>query len=308
MDGFHVARQIEIDAPIEDVWAALATAERMLLWLAPAVPDGELRPGDNGKLAIHMPWAAIDFLRIDAADPPHRLRLYNLPDETRTITYTLAEEAGQTRVTIEVNDALPGGDSSPDRRELSGLGWDMTLPNLKAAVEGAPLPAPFAATGPLFGYWRQFGNSYGLERSIVIDAPREAVWDALVDPAHIQAWFSPTTPWRRSALEVGGRIFVTNEETGEEMYVQVFETLDPPREYAARTLPETADSPTYVTRYLLTEGSGGTRLTLIYTGYQPSDDGHHWAEMEQTTYGFGLMLQNIKAHLEGTPLPMPGGF
>ena len=308
MDGFHLARQLEIDAPIEDVWAALATPDRLFSWLAPAVPDGELRQDEHGKLTIHMPWSVVDFLQIDTAEPPHSLRLRNLPDETRTITFTLAEEAGRTRVLVEVSGALPAGDSGADRLDLSGLGWDMTLPNLKAAAEGAPLPMPFAGTGPLFGYWRQFSDGYGVERSIFIDASREAVWNALVDPAHIQAWFSPTTPWQRSALEVGGRIFVTNEETGEEMYVQVFETLDRPREYAARTLPETADSPTYVTRYLLDDEENGTRLTLIYTGYQSSDDGHHWPEMEHTTYGFGLMLKNTKAQLGGTALVMPGGF
>ena len=30
--------------------------------------------------------------------------------------------------------------------------------------------------------------------------------------------------------------------------------------------------------------------------------------MEQNAFGFGMMLENLQAHIEGKSLPYPGGF
>ncbi|HEU5103014.1 MAG TPA: SRPBCC domain-containing protein [Roseiflexaceae bacterium] len=59
-----------------------------------------------------------------------------------------------------------------------------------------------------------------VERSVWIDASRERVWQAVTDPKQIQQWYSPTTAWELSALEVGRRLFVCDPETGAEMYAQ----------------------------------------------------------------------------------------
>jgi hypothetical protein len=37
------------------------------------------------------------------------------------------------------------------------------------------------------------------------------------------------------------------------------------------------------------------------------DDIRH-PRMEENTFGFGMMLDNLKAAVEGTSLPYPGGF
>jgi uncharacterized protein YndB with AHSA1/START domain len=146
-----------------------------------------------------------------------------------------------------------------------------------------------------------------VERSIWIDAPRERVWQAVTDPEHVEKWFSPGTAWRLSALSVGGRLFVPNEETGAEMYTQVIELIDPPYKFVMRSKPEPPETP-HVTAYTLEEEKGGTRLTVTYSGYELEPGDIRWTNMEQNAFGFGMMLENLKAHSEGKSLPYPGGF
>jgi uncharacterized protein YndB with AHSA1/START domain len=146
-----------------------------------------------------------------------------------------------------------------------------------------------------------------IERSIWINAPRDRVWHAITDPQRIQQWFSPTTPWECSELAVGGRLYVRDPDTGAEMYVQVIERMEPPAHFITRTVPEPPGIP-HVTIYALAEERGGTRLTLTHTGYELAPADQRAAQVEQNAFGFGMMLENIQAHVEGTPLPYPGGF
>jgi uncharacterized protein YndB with AHSA1/START domain len=199
-------------------------------------------------------------------------------------------------------------DAGEDRLAQSGAAWEQTLSNLKAYVDGVELPYPQAFVGPLFGYWRKPKQKLAVERSIWIAVRRERVWRAITDPKQLQQWFSPATPWELSALEVGGRYYVYNSETDAEMYVQVIELVDPPRQLITRSVPEPPDTVMKTTIYTLMEEDGGTRLTVTHSGYEQAPDDTRRGEMEQNTFGFGMMLQNVKAYLEGQSLPFPGGF
>ena len=138
--------------------------------------------------------------------------------------------------------------------------------------------------------------------------PRERVWRALTDAKQIQLWFSPTTPWELSALEAGGRLYVHNADTNSEMYVEIIELLDPPHQFATRTVPEPPDTIVNGKKYTLKEENGGTRLTVTLSGYEQEPEDSRWSNMEENTFGFGMMLQNTKAYIEGKALPFPGGF
>jgi hypothetical protein len=56
------------------------------------------------------------------------------------------------------------------------------------------------------------------------------------------------------------------------------------------------------------EEHGGTRLTLTLAGYEQEPDDTRWGHIEENAFGFGMMLQNTKAHAEGRNLPFPWGF
>lgn len=144
-----------------------------------------------------------------------------------------------------------------------------------------------------------------IERTIWIAAPRERVWQALTDPAQVEQWFSPGVRWTLTALEVGGRLFVQDGDA--ELFAQIIEVFDPPRELVMRSQPEPPAQPE-VTAYRLEEENGGTRLTLTHTGYERMPEDVRQQRLLQDSMGFTMMLENLQAHGEGRSLPHPQGF
>jgi uncharacterized protein YndB with AHSA1/START domain len=225
-----------------------------------------------------------------------------------TFTYTLEEENNGTCVKVIMDgfEALPDH-AREDRLGQSRSSWEKTFKNLKAYGEGTALPFPQAYVAPLFGYWREIKQTFALERSIWIDAPLERVWQAVTDPVQLEGWFSPGTAWQMSALEVGGKLYVLDAKTGAELHTQIIDAVEPPHRFVLHTPPDTSGK-SEVTNYALREENGGTRLTIIHAGYERMTQETRWRAMEQNTFGFGMMLQNAKAFVEGKSLPVPSGF
>jgi uncharacterized protein YndB with AHSA1/START domain len=133
------------------------------------------------------------------------------------------------------------------------------------------------------------------------------VWQAITDPAEIQKWFSPGTEWRGTGLHVGATLSVVDPETGADTHMQVIDVVDPPVLIVTRTIGEPSE-PSYVTDWKLAEEDGGTRLSLTYSGYETQPEEGRGDLMEQNAFGFGMMLTNLKAQVEGEALPFPFGF
>lgn len=306
MTDLTVARSLWIDAPRERVWRAITDPDQIARWLLPPALGAQLVRDEGGALALSLGPMQMALAAFETLDPPRRAISRSLPDGLLTTTYTLAEERGGTLVTVTLSGfaALPP-EARAERMLPAGAGWEKGLQNLSAALSGADLPFPEGYVAALSGLRRQQPAALAVERSIWIRAPRARVWRAITDAAELERWFSPGTPWVSTGQEVGDRVFVRDPATGAEMYTQVIEQLDPPGHLVTRSLPEPG-APVSTTTYLLAEESGGTRLTLTYAIYDLAAS--RWAELEQHAFGFGLMLLNIKAHIEGTPLPVPGGF
>ncbi len=150
-------------------------------------------------------------------------------------------------------------------------------------------------------------ETIGIERSIWINATRERVWQAITDPAQVEAWFAPGTTFKSSGSGVGARLYVENPETGAEMYVQIIEISDPPSQLVLRS-QSSPPEPSFTTSYKLDEENNGTRLTFVHAGYDGLPEEMRQQTMSQNGAGFELMVGNIKAFIEGTPLPNPAGF
>lgn len=310
MDHIPTAtRSLVIDAPPADVWRALTEPAQLVKWFVPNLPGAEMALDEAGRLTVHMGPMTMDLATLRVLEPECRATLRALPDELLTITYTLAAAGAGTELTVALTglEALPAA-ARTDRLGLVEAAWDKALHNLAAHLAGGDLPFPQAYVGPLLGLWREPEQQIAIERSIWIKAPRARVWQALTDPQQFQQWFSPTTPWVLTQLAVGGRLYVSDPETKAELYTSIIEVLDPPVQFVLRHPNDTPGAGDKRTNYTLTEENGGTRLTLLYLGYELDEADARWAAMEQSTFGFGLMLQNIQALLEGRPLPMPGGF
>jgi uncharacterized protein YndB with AHSA1/START domain len=309
MEQVTVERSIWIAAPRERVWQAVTNPELLVQWFVPNLPGALMKRDESGKISVHIGEMGIDFVVLEVIEPLRQATNRSLPDRLITTTYTLEEATEGTHVTVTITgfEALPE-DARADRLDQIGTSWEQALKNLKAFIDGLKLPFPQAFVGPLFGYWRETRKKLALERSIWIAAPRERVWRAITDPKQLQQWYSPTTAWELSALEVGGRYFVYNSEMNTEMYVELIERVDPPHQLVTRSVPEPPDTVVKDKTYTLQEENGGTRLTVTLAGYEQEPSDTRWNNMEQDTFGFGMMLQNTKAYIEGQNLPYPGGF
>jgi len=308
VENLELERSTWIAAPRERVWQAITDPEQLEKWFLPPSLGARLTRDDDGTLSVRLGDMKAGVAVLQAIDPPRQVTTLGLPDRLIAITYTLEEENGAThvRVVMRVGDSLSGG-AVQERLAPSGAAWEMALANLKAYVEGQELPYPQGMLAAIFGYRRESREKFSVERSIWIAAPRERVWRAISDPEQLDKWFSPGALWGGTGLEVGGRFFVLNPETGAEMFAQVIEAAEPPYLLVTRSMPEPPDT-VHVTTWQLEEENGGTRLMLTYSGYELEPVEARANNMEQNAFGFGMMLENLAAYIEGKNLPYSQGF
>lgn len=144
-----------------------------------------------------------------------------------------------------------------------------------------------------------------IERTLWIAAPRERVWQAITDPAQIEQWFSPGTPWELTALETGGKLYVR----GYEAQAVTIVTVDPPRQFTYRLESQPPDLPvTTVTTYRLEEENGGTRLNFTEMIAETLPEAARQRRIEDYSKGYQMMLDNLHAYVEGRDLPYPEGL
>jgi uncharacterized protein YndB with AHSA1/START domain len=265
------------------------------------------RDADNRAFVLMGPME-VPVMTFEGADPPRRVTIRGLPDKAITVTFDLAEESGRTQVAVAMRGfETLSADAYQERLGPGRAAWEKALANLAAYLGGQELPHPQGYVAALLGYRLETGAKFAIERTIWMNAPRERVWQALTDPQQLQQWVSPNTPWRLSALEVGGELVAYDAETGDPHSTQVIEVMDAPRHLVLRSI---AESPAIqeVATYLLREENGGTRFILTHAGYEtaPADARHQ--SMEQNAFGFGMMLENLEAYLLDQPLPYPWGF
>jgi uncharacterized protein YndB with AHSA1/START domain len=139
----------EYEAPIADVWSAVATPERAARWI------GELRgtPGVGERVDLVMGDTAdeVAALEIIECREPHRIMLgWQFPGTPRTsVTVDLAA-VGPDRTSVTLRH------SGWKRDEIAGYGcgWQHYADALAAHLAGGPLPVFDDYYPALLPYWR----------------------------------------------------------------------------------------------------------------------------------------------------------
>ena len=137
-----------------------------------------------------------------------------------------------------------------------------------------------------------------VKRSIWIAAPRERVWQAVTDMQQMTDWFAPGADISQTEDRISVRI------DGVYVEVALIEVVDPPRQLTTRSLPDLL----LATTYMLEEENGGTRFTVIETGFELLSEEDRQKRLEQDSAGWDMALENLKAYIDGRPLPRPEGF
>jgi uncharacterized protein YndB with AHSA1/START domain len=132
-----------------------------------------------------------------------------------------------------------------------------------------------------------------VERSIWINASRERVWSAITDPEQLGIWFAPGAKWEIPNLKIGGTVKFYNTET--DIAVHIIEVLNPPREFS---LSWEEEGRGMRTTFLLEEEKNGTRVTIVESGFELLREEIRQKRFNETTKGYGMSLQNLKAHVE----------
>ena len=112
-----------------------------------------------------------------------------------------------------------------------------------------------------------------IEKQVILEAPRARVWRALTDVAQFNAWFGvqleqPFTP----GAEVSGRITIKNYD---HVTMSIWiETMEPERFFSFRWHPyaveagvDYAAEPTTLVSFTLEDAPGGTKLTIVESGF-----------------------------------------
>jgi uncharacterized protein YndB with AHSA1/START domain len=143
-------------------------------------------------------------------------------------------------------------------------------------------------------------GTFSVRRTIVIAAAVEKVWSAVTDPVHISQWFGQAA---FDGSGVGARGTLTFPDYGA-VPVRI-EAIDAPRTVSYRWgnddasghLPDALDDDhSTVFTFTLEPVPGGTRLTVVETGFETTSDPA--ANLESHRTGWNDKLDKLVALLE----------
>lgn len=147
-----------------------------------------------------------------------------------------------------------------------------------------------------------------IERSIVIDAPRERVWCALSDAGEFGSWFG---------ADLQGQAFATGQRVRGPITIRGFEHIqfdvvtervEPQRLLSYRWHPYamdpdvdyTRETPTLVTFTLDDAPGNATRLTVVESGFDNVPPHRRLEAFRMNSNGWNGQMKNIARHVDAS--------
>lgn len=144
-----------------------------------------------------------------------------------------------------------------------------------------------------------------IEKQIVLRAPLARVWKALTDAEDFGTWFrvrlkGPFAPGRRVTGQITypGYEHVTMDVTVEKM--------EPERLFSFRWHPGAVDpnmdysrEPTTLVEFRLETSDGGTRLTVVESGFDAIPASRRDEAFRMNSGGWEVQVENIRRHVDG---------
>jgi uncharacterized protein YndB with AHSA1/START domain len=140
-------------------------------------------------------------------------------------------------------------------------------------------------------------ETLAVERSILINVPRERVWRAITDPAQLEQWYAPGCPWEIPDLQPGTTIKFHNTAT--DIQLATIEVVQPLREFTLRwQLDLMHPGLTLTNKFRLEAENGDTRVTINQTGYELLPDNIRQEQLDQDTEAYIAIAKSLKNYLE----------
>ncbi|HWC98540.1 MAG TPA: SRPBCC family protein [Candidatus Sulfopaludibacter sp.] len=139
-----------------------------------------------------------------------------------------------------------------------------------------------------------------IEKRIELQAPRERVWRAIVNPAEFGAWFG--VEFVEGGFETGRRAKLRSTHPGYrhiEFYVTV-EKMEPPAYFSWRWIPG-AEQPegeaSTLVEFRLEETQTGTLLTVTESGFDRLSLAYRAKAYKDNTGGWDAQAKSIEKYL-----------
>ena len=138
-----------------------------------------------------------------------------------------------------------------------------------------------------------------IERSVFIRAPRARVWRAISEVAEFASWFQVKA---EGEFKPGATIPMTCMVAGYEgiRFDVTIESVEPERRLAWRWIPG-AEQPqnegTTLVEFTLTEEDGGTRVTVVESGFDRVALARRAKAFEENSQGWEEQMRNLERYL-----------
>lgn len=146
-----------------------------------------------------------------------------------------------------------------------------------------------------------------IERSIIINAPRERVWRAISNAEEFGRWFGANLKGQTFAPGQSVRGQITNADCGHEhvWFDAVIECIEPQELLSYRWHPYaidpaedyTREQPTLVTFTLKDAPDNGTLLTVVESGFDNVPPSRRLEAFRMNSRGWEAQLDNIVRHV-----------
>jgi len=139
-----------------------------------------------------------------------------------------------------------------------------------------------------------------IERTMVVKASRERVWRALTTTQEFSSWFQCKV---EGEFAPGKRLDLVATVPGWEGFKFWFqiEEMIPPSKFSWRWLPGAAvddnDSNTTLVTFTLEEVAGGTRVTVLETGFEGVSLAKRAKAFKENTDGWRDQMANLERYL-----------
>ena len=142
-----------------------------------------------------------------------------------------------------------------------------------------------------------------IQKLVNLDAPRARVWRALTDVKQFNAWFgSALTGVFTPGAEVSGKLVFKNfEHVTMTLWI---ETMEPDRFFSFRWHPYAIEpgvdysaEPTTLVSFTLEDAAGGTRLTIVESGFDAIPESRRAKAFSMNSAGWDGQAKNIEKFL-----------
>ena len=136
-----------------------------------------------------------------------------------------------------------------------------------------------------------------VERSVLINVPRQRVWRALTEPEQLEQWYAPGCPWEIPALRAGATVKFYNTDT--DIQLARIEAVEPLRELTLRWQLDDSDPGTSLANsFRLEEEKSGTRVIVTQSGYESLPEAMRQQQLEQDEQAYTAIVESLKTYLE----------